>query len=126
MSTNEYDDEFPLPPTTLGDWVMLAPISNDAKALYWVLAAHMSAGSDVPKPTSALLAEVLGYSDSGKIRPLLDELASVDAVNVRTIRDGQRNRNAFTIHQTPPENYAGPRDLREFYATRATTPCTEQ
>lgn len=107
----------PTPPTALGDWVLLAPISEAAKVLYWLLSAHVAASNDgtdtVPGPTSARLAEVLGYRDGSELQPLLGELVAVGAVT--------RQRGTYAVHQVPPENYAGPKDLREFYAARGRT-----
>ncbi|MEU6562518.1 hypothetical protein [Nocardia nova] len=108
----------PLPPTQVGDWVMLAPVSAEAKVLYWLLSAHMSAcGHDgVPSPTKAMLAAVFGHDDESRVRPLLEELVGIDAVSIRTTQKPDGAGEVFVVNQMPADGFEGPWDLREFYA----------
>ena len=112
MSLDDDYDFASTPPTALGDWVVLAPISPQAKVLYWVMSAHMCArGYDgIPDPTRNVLAELLGCTDTREIDPLFAELVTIDAVSVQG--------GIYRVHQTPPKGVAGPRSLHDFYAAR--------
>lgn len=120
------------PFTMVGDWVLLAAISRQAKLLYWALSAHLSStrGDRDVWPTQAMLAEILDFApikgdpaelrDGRKIRPFLKELAELGAVEVRKVRSpqGMRERSIYTLHETPPRGYSGKKSFGAFYEDR--------
>lgn len=132
-----HDDESPVgirlgrraPYTQLGDWVMLAPTSivrHAAKVLYWALSAHLNVkqsedgtGPDPQvNPTLEMLAQMLGYSRKDKLLPYIDDLVVLGAIEVSSDLvpgEGNRRRNTYTIHQSPPEEYEHHESLGEFY-----------
>lgn len=117
------------PYTQLGDWVMLAPpaiVRHAAKVLYWSLSAHLTVkqdDEDTPpelrvNPTLEMLAAMLGYSNWRKLAPYLKDLEDLGAIEVATELvpgEGNRRRNSYTIHQSPPEDYEHHESLGEFY-----------
>jgi len=110
------------PFTQVGDWVLLAPIRNQAKVLYWALSAHINQDRDNTEvwPSQDTLAELLRLSDGRKIRPFLKELEAIEAIKVRKIRSGggMRQRSIYVVHQTPPPEFGGFEQLSEFYKAR--------
>lgn len=110
------------PYTQLGDWVLLAPIRNQAKVLYWALSAHINVSRDDTEvwPTQDMLAELLQLSDGRKIRPYLKELEAIDAVKIRKVRynGSMRTRNIYVVHQSPPQEFEGQEKLADFYKER--------
>lgn len=120
------------PFTQVGDWILLAPISKQAKLLYWALAAHLSTtrGDKNVWPTQAMLAEILDFApikddpaelrDGRKIRPFLKELVAIGAIEIRKVRSRgrMRERSIYTVHDTPPPGYDNTKSLQEFYAGR--------
>ncbi|WP_040793245.1 hypothetical protein [Nocardia paucivorans] len=112
------------PYTQVGDWVLLAPIRPQARLLYWALSAHINSSREDTAvwPTQDVLAEMLGYSDGRKVRPLLAELEAIDAITIRKSRrlvgGLRRERSIYVVHQSPPEGYEGHESLRDFYAAR--------
>ncbi|MFI6029408.1 hypothetical protein [Amycolatopsis magusensis] len=111
------------PFTQLGDWVLLAPIRNQAKVLYWALSAHINTtrGDTEVWPTQDMLAEMLGFSEGRKIRPFLAELQAIDAIAIRKARryaGKMRTRNIYIVHQSPPEEYKDLVSLGNFYEAR--------
>lgn len=118
------------PYTQLGDWVMLAPtgvVRHAAKVLYWALSAHLTVrqDDDAPaelqvNPTLEMLAVMLGYSRRDKLLPYLDDLVALGAIEVDSelvVGEGNRRRNTYTIHQSPPDEYEHHESLGEFYRT---------
>lgn len=107
------------PFSQLGDWLLLAPISPQAKVLYWALQAHVTAtgGAGERWPTQDALADMMGLSDGRKVRPYLRELEAIDAISVRTA-NGVQQRSLYTVHQAPPAGYANLTSLSAFYAQR--------
>ena len=114
------------PFTQVGDWVMLANIRHASKVLYWALSAHINSGrrregdTDV-WPTQEALAQMLGYSRADKVRPLLEELVAIDAIEIQKVpvpKGGNRERSIYTVHQTPPPGFVGLESLAEFHAAR--------
>ena len=109
------------PYTMTPDWVLLAPISRDAKVIYWALAGHVNQnrGDDDVWPTQQHLAKIVGYKKSRDVRNRINELVEINAVEVRKTRthDGMRPRSIYTVHQTPPEQWEHPTSLKDFYQT---------
>lgn len=107
------------PFTMAPDWILLAPVTRDAKILYWALAAHISQSRDDSDvwPTQDQLATLLGYTASKVIRERIKELLEIGAIEKRTIRThgGMRQRTIYTVHQTPPEQWDSPESLKGFY-----------
>lgn len=121
----EFQAERRAPFSQLGDWVALAPIRPAAKALYWILSAHINVSRDDTAvwPTQDALAEMMGFSEGRKIRPYLDELVAIDAIAVkksppRYVGGLRRTRSVYVIKQQPPQGYEGLESLHAFYAAR--------
>ncbi|WP_372672599.1 hypothetical protein [Amycolatopsis kentuckyensis] len=116
------------PYTQLGDWVALSGVSDHAKALYWHLSMHLNQtrsdhGDFTVWPTRETLADWCGFSRPQSVDRYIDELAEIDAVEkyTKTYGNGMRRRNVYVVNQEPPEDYAGPKSLKEFYARRRAT-----
>lgn len=116
------------PYTQLGDWVMLAPtdvVRHAAKVLYWALSAHLTVKQDDDtepelrvNPTLEMLAAMLGFSRKDKLLPYIDDLEALGAIEVDSELvpgEGNRRRNTYTIHQSPPPEYDHYESLGEFY-----------
>jgi hypothetical protein len=107
------------PFTQVGDWVVVAKGPIQAKSLYWLLSAHLNTtrGDMEVWPTQEMLARALGYSRGDKIKPFIDWLVSIEAVEVRKTRyaGGMRERSIYVINQTPPDDYSGPKSLEDYY-----------
>jgi hypothetical protein len=111
------------PFTQAPDWVLLAPISRQAKLLYWALKAHVNTerGDNEVWPTQDMLAEIMELSDGRKIRPYLKELVAIDALKIRKANryaGGMRTRSIYIVYETHPEGHDGPIGLKEFYKAR--------
>jgi len=110
------------PFSMVGDWVLLAPIRPQAKVLYWALMAHVNHDRDNTEvwPSQNTLATIMGMSDGRKIRPYLNELVAINAVEIRKARSkgGMRQRSIYVVHQAPPDGFEGPEKLSEFYKAR--------
>lgn len=110
------------PFSQVGDWVGLAAILPQAKLLYQILEMHVNAvraadGDREVWPTQDMLAAMVGLSRGDKIKPHIDALVAMQAIEVRKIRyaGGMRERTIYTVHQTPPEDFAGVRSLQDWY-----------
>lgn len=112
------------PYVTGGEWVVVSAASRGAKALYFVLRSHVNRGrgDDQVWPTQEVLADLLGISKPERIKPLTDELVALGAVETERVRyaRGMRQRLIYTVHEAPPQGYAGPLSLADYY--RARTP----
>lgn len=121
------------PFSQVGDWILLAPISKQAKLLYWALKAHVntSRGDSKAWPSQDMLAELLGFApikdddaqrrDGRKIRPYLKELQAIGAIEAKPGRRyaGQmRQRTVYLIHEEPPPDYEGMTRLDQFHKSR--------
>ena len=87
------------------DWVLLSGVSRDALAVYWALAAHVNQqrGDAEVWPTQTQLARIVGYGKRQSVKARIDELVSINAVEIRRVatHDGMRHRSIYTVHQTP-------------------------
>jgi hypothetical protein len=110
------------PYTQVGDWVALSTVSRGAKALYWLLAAHVNPQRDDGGvwPSRRALAEALGYAKVESVDPLVKELTQLGAVEVERRRhaNGAPAPNRYVVHETPPAGYTGPTSLADFYDRR--------
>lgn len=120
------------PYTQVGDWVLLAPVSRQAKLLFWALSAHVNTtrGDTEVWPTQSMLAELMDFApikddpaelrDGRRVRPFLKELVDIDAISVRKVRSRgrMRERSIYVINMTPPPDYDGLTSLQEFYTRR--------
>ena len=101
------------------DWVLLSGVSRDALAVYWALAAHVNQqrGDAEVWPTQTQLARIVGYGKRQSVKARIDELVSINAVEIRRVatHDGMRHRSIYTVHQTPPSNWGGHQSMRDFY-----------
>lgn len=115
---------------TAGDWVYLAVdpqtgkrIPQGAKAMYSTLRMHVNHGRNdsVVWPGTDALAEIAGLSRGDKVKPHIDPLVRIGAVEVHVIRWGDRKqyaRNFYVVHEAPPQGYTGWLSLADFYAER--------
>lgn len=114
----------------VGDWIALAidpatgkRLSPQSRAMYSTLMMHVNhkRGDGVVWPGTAALAELSGLSRADKVKPWIDPLVRIQAVEVHVIRWGERmekSRNIYVVHETPPPGYQGMTSLAEFYADR--------
>lgn len=103
--------------TDIHDWVMYSGISPIAIALYVILRSHVNRerGDDLVWTSSLTLAVLLGdYSRGDKIKPYMDELVALKAIERE--RTGLHGRNQYLVHQLPPDGYTGPLNGKEWYA----------
>ncbi len=108
-------------------WVSLAPIRHQSVRLYTFLAAHIN--NDRRKkdddrevwPTMNDLAEMMGFTRRDKVKPFIDELKAIGAIDVEQIPvagGGKRTRSKYVVHETPPPGYEGHETLGDFYAAK--------
>lgn len=105
----------PPPHTQAPDWIRFSPISSSAKELHTVLKAHVNQvrGDTVVWPSTRSLAKILGLSRRDRVSPLLKELVSIEAIEIK--RHGMPARNIYVVHSLPPAGYAGPLSVSEWY-----------
>lgn len=98
------------------EWVVFSGVSPQAIALYTVLLAHVNRErrDGIVWPGMGSLAAMLGFKQRKSVQRYLGELVALGAVDVDRERS-MRRRNLYTVHETPPDGYAGPRSLREYY-----------
>ncbi|GGM14131.1 hypothetical protein [Micromonospora yangpuensis] len=101
--------------TDVHDWVALSGVSPTAIALYVVLRMHVNRerGDHMVKTSMLTLAVLMGMSRGDKIKPYLDELVAIGAVDVD--RGGLHRRNTYVVHQLPPLGYPGKITLKSWY-----------
>ncbi len=92
------------PVVTVGTWVLVAPISSRALKLYCLLSARTTPPADV-------LIELLDLNERSELDPLLDELIAIGALD--------NAGDHFVVHQTPPEDYAGPMSMADYLEATA-------
>lgn len=92
-----------LPWAQVPHWVMLAPISREAKLLFVLLLMHVDRTDEANRlawPTRARLASMMGYSKPQSIDPYVDELEKLGAIAVvrgRHPSQPLRKRNYYTV-----------------------------
>ncbi|MEZ0073647.1 hypothetical protein [Planotetraspora sp. GP83] len=108
------------PYVTGGEWMLLAPIPNAAKTLYFILRAHVNRerGGNRVWPKQVILALLLDLKRGDQVKPYTEALREIGAVDVeyRRYHKGMRKRIIYTVHEAPPEGYAGALSLAELYA----------
>nr|WP_191910007.1 hypothetical protein [Microbispora cellulosiformans] len=108
------------PYVTGGEWILLAPIPNAAKTLYFILRAHVNRerGGNRVWPKQVVLALLLDLKRGDQVKPYTEALRQIGAVDVeyRRYNKGMRKRIIYTVHEAPPERYAGAVSLAELYA----------
>jgi len=104
----------------LPEWIIVAGLSPQALSLYTVLLAHVNRqrGDGTAWPGLSVLAELLGYSKRQSVTPYIRELTGVGAIDVEQRKCATGRRNVYTLHELPPDGYAGLRSLAEFYVSR--------
>ncbi|MFE1270616.1 hypothetical protein [Streptomyces sp. NPDC058758] len=116
------------PFTMVPEWVTVHPdLDPQAKALYDALAAHVNVSRTDGKvwPTRLALSMMLGWTREQSVDPYLRQLSKAGAITIDEDRrpDGSLNRRPdgsvkkiYFIHETPPDDYDGPKNLAEYYA----------
>lgn len=102
------------------EWVIVAGLTPQAQALYTTLLAHVNRqrGDGIAWPGMDALAELLGYKRRQSVRPYLDELADVGAIDIKVRPSRTGRHNVYVVHEVPPAEYAGVVSLAEHYAAR--------
>ncbi|THJ75382.1 helix-turn-helix domain-containing protein [Candidatus Frankia alpina] len=97
------------PFTQVGDWVVLASISMQAKTIYWMLSAHVKRRDRAAWPSRESLAEWCGFGQARSVDRYLAELVDLGAIEIYRTRsaDGLRTRNRYTVQEYPPDGYQG-------------------
>lgn len=108
------------PFTMVAEWVMVAPINGQAKALYTVLQGHVNTARNDGRawPGMDNIAELLGYSRRQSVLPYLKELVALGAVEVVVEKTPKGRRNTYLVHATPPPGYQGLLTYADFYAAK--------
>jgi len=124
MSADEEFDVFPgrtYPYTTVGDWVLLAPISDRAVRVYGLLRMHVNTkrGDDRVWPSQMKIAAVLGLAKIDPVGKAVQELVALGAVDTRYRRTPRGRRLEYRVHLAPPDGYAGPMGTPDLHAEGA-------
>jgi len=111
-------DDWPTFYTQVPHWIMLASVSPKAKLLYQFFASHLSPGKSVAFPKQVTIAIVLELAKPEQVKRYTDELVGIGAVVVRQYRHASRGYpyNRYTLRFNPPDGWAGPLSLTDFYA----------
>lgn len=104
------------PYTSLPDWVRLSGISTEAGSLYWVLKMHVNVGrgDNLAWPGGRPLSALMGVKRADRLSRYLKELVNLGAIDIR--HEGMPRHNVYVVHTDPPDDYRGPRTLKEWYA----------
>lgn len=106
----------------VGDWVLLAPITNEAKVLYWALQAHVAEPGPGSRAwsTQAWVAGLLDVPEE-QVPSYARELEAIDAISVvgEVGEVGETNPGwNYTVHLSPPDGYESASSVPEFQAGR--------
>jgi hypothetical protein len=98
------------PYTTIGNWILLRPdLSDRAVRVYCLLRMHANQHhGDRCWPSQLLLADLLGLAKPDAITKAVRELVDIGAVQVETVRAKRGRMNVYTVHESPPDDWAGP------------------
>lgn len=114
------------PFSQVGDWVLMAPISDRAVRVYCLLRAHVNAARDKRGdssvwPSQGTLATVMGLSKPDAVGKAIRELIALGAVKARIIRTPRGRLMVYKVHLEPPAGvaYDGPRCTADLYQTGA-------
>lgn len=101
-------------------WVVFSGASAPAQALYTALQAHVNGEREdgLAWPGMDVLAQILGYRHRQSIAKFVKELVTLGAIDVTVQKWAKGRRNIYTVHETPPDGYQGPRDQADFYRRR--------
>lgn len=94
----------PAPVTNLSDWVLLAPIRDQAKLLYWALRRDPESTRD----ELMLLVELDGAAELDSMLTMLAELGAVDVE-----RDERGQLIVSAVYEMPPDGYLGPQSMTD-------------
>lgn len=101
--------------TEVHDWVALSGVSPTAGFLYNLLRMHVNRkrGDNEVWLSQLTLAVLCSLSRGDKLKPYLDELVAIEAIDIT--RGGLHRKNAFTVHALPPIGYVGSLDIKEWH-----------
>ncbi|MGH7743262.1 MAG: helix-turn-helix domain-containing protein [Candidatus Dormibacteria bacterium] len=104
--------------TQVGDWVLLAPISDRAVRIYALMRMHCDGITKTRAwPAQKTLASMLGVKKVDTVQAAIKDLVDLGALNVEAITTGHGRCNRYIVHMTPPPGYdRGPRDRPSYYA----------
>jgi hypothetical protein len=102
------------------EWVVLAPITPPAKALYALLVAHTNSlrGDGIAWPGMDTMAVILGYSRRQSVSRYVRELQRLGALEVRVTKWAGGRRNTYVVHELPPDGYSGYASVVAFHKER--------
>uniref|UniRef100_UPI003F496A41 helix-turn-helix domain-containing protein n=1 Tax=Pseudonocardia sp. CA-138482 TaxID=3240023 RepID=UPI003F496A41 len=111
------------PYATVGDYVALSDVSDRAARVYWLLRMHVNGGRGDEKawPAQRTLADILKLKKTDSIGAAIRELIELGAVSVDVVATPKGRANIYTVHEAPPDDYAGPKRLSDFYKQRDET-----
>ncbi|MGH3782617.1 MAG: helix-turn-helix domain-containing protein [Pseudonocardiaceae bacterium] len=104
--------------TQVGDWVLLAPISDRAVRIYALMRMHCDGITKTRAwPAQKTLASMLGVKKVDTVQAAIKDLVDLGALNVEAITTEHGRCNRYIVHMTPPPGYdKGPRDRPSYYA----------
>jgi hypothetical protein len=115
------DDQVTVEPfTKVPNWILLADISGQAKAVYALIVMHRNEkrGDNRSWPTMTTLAEHFGVARRQTLTPYVKELKKIGAIRTEWERYGNGRRQIFINQERPPEGYEGARSAKEYYDLR--------
>lgn len=118
-----HDDARPAnePPFTQApDWMLTAPLSMQARMLYWALLAHVnrSRGDDRCWPSMDALAEMLGLKNRQSVARYVRELEAFGAIEVERNPSSTRRQYVYVVRQQPPAEFTGSVSIAGWHRAR--------
>jgi hypothetical protein len=102
----------------IAEWVIAAPVTTQAKALYMALAAHENhaRGDGRVWPGLTSVAKMLGYKHRQSLSRYITELVELGAIEIEYETHAGGRRPVYIIHELPPDGYGDARSVVEFHA----------
>jgi Helix-turn-helix domain len=108
------------PFTQAPDWMLTAPLSMQARMLYWALLAHVNRkrGDDRCWPSMEALAEMLGLRNRQSVARYVRELEEFGAIEVDRNPSSTKRQYVYTVRQQPPAGFAGSVSIAGWHRAR--------
>lgn len=105
------------PFATVPEWIIVAPITAQALALYVTLAAHVNhaRGDGQVWPGLTAVAAMLGFQNRRSLSRYVKELTELGAIDVHREITGSGWRQVYTVHEVEPQGYSGAVSIGEFH-----------